>query len=355
MKKKKTLKKAAYFTDLHWGKRGNSDIHNLDCYTFIQWFCDQVKCDPTIDHIMFLGDWNENRSALNINTLNHSYRGAKMIDDLGLPVFFVVGNHDLYHRHTREVHSVIPFNEFNNFTLIDEPTVIDTINSQILICPYLFHSEYPDLTQYSDIPIWAGHFEFKGFQVTGYGTIMPTGPDHTDFANQKYIFSGHFHKRQANDNVIYIGNTFPMDFGDAGDDDRGMMTYDYEKDELLFIDWVECPKYTKTSLTDILDNTITLHHDSRVRCIVDVPISFEESTKLKQMFIDKYKLREFTLEESIDLQEALVDTDLDIELDEDAGLMDIDQLVEQMLLEINNDHLENQKLIDIYKNLTPKS
>lgn len=346
------LRKSAIFSDIHFGKKANSETHNQDCLNFIQWFCNQVQADPEIDHIMFLGDWNENRSALNISTLNYSYRGAKMLDGLGLPVFFVVGNHDLYHRHTREIHSVIPFNEFKNFVLIEEPTVIEFIGNGVLMCPYMFHEEYPSLKKFLDIPFWAGHFEFRGFEVTGYGMVMPTGPDPKDYVGPKYIISGHFHKRQANENVVYIGNTFPMDFGDAGDTGRGMMVYDHSKDEMLFHDWEDCPKYIKTTLTDILDGTATLYPDSRVKCVVDVPISFEESTALRQSFAEKFHLREFTLEESQGIKQALSETEMNIDW-EDSRLASVDELVEQMLREINSDHINNQSLIDIYKELKP--
>src|SRR5271165_4399695 len=135
----KSLRKAAIFTDLHWGKKANSQTHNEDCLRFIDWFCERVQSDSTIDHVVFMGDWNENRSSLNIATLNYSYQGAKKINNLGLPVFFCVGNHDLYHRHTRELHYVVPFNEFKNFTVVDNPLVVDTVGEQTLFCPYMFH------------------------------------------------------------------------------------------------------------------------------------------------------------------------------------------------------------------------
>lgn len=344
------LKKGAFFTDIHFGKKANSDVHNQDCLNFVKWFCTQVKKDKEIDYVAFLGDWNENRSALNISTLNYSYRAAKLVNELGLPVYFVVGNHDLYHRHTREVHSVIPFQEFTNFVVIEEPTVVDDIVGGAMFSPFIFHNEYPGLVNYRNIPFWAGHFEFKGFEVTGYGMRMPTGPDAADFEGPKHIVSGHFHKRQADGNVVYIGNCFPMDFGDAGDNERGMMVYHHEKDDMKFINWEACPKYVKTKLTTILNGDVELETQSRVKCLVDVPISFEESNALRQSLMEAHKLREFTMEESAELREALTDTDTDIDWDSEE-LKGVDELVEFMLKDISSDHINNDKLIEIYKGL----
>jgi DNA repair exonuclease SbcCD nuclease subunit len=343
------LNKSAMLTDIHWGKKANSDVHNQDCMNYIDWFCEQVRADPEIDHILFLGDWHENRSALNISTLKQSFLGAKKIDDLGLPVFFIIGNHDLYHRHSREIHSVLPFQELKNFIIIEEPTIVENIGNGMLLSPYLFHNEYPDLERFLKIPVWAGHFEFKGFVITGHTVTMPTGPNPTDYEGPKKIFSGHFHKRQAHNQVVYIGNTFPMDFGDAGDDERGMATYNHESDETIFINWEECPRYVKTTLSDIIEENVKIHPDSRVKCIVDIPVSFEESTYIRQKYLDDFKLREFTMEESAEIGNSLSGTETTV--DTSAELASVNELVLQMLHEIESNHINNNMLVDIYKSL----
>jgi DNA repair exonuclease SbcCD nuclease subunit len=180
----------------------------------MDWFCyNAIK--QQADNVIFLGDWYENRSAVNVSTLNYSYLAAKKLNDLNIPVYFIVGNHDLYMRHTREVFSTAFFQEFSNFTIINEPTIIPEILHSPLICPFLFPDEYPDLAKHLNTPVWFGHFEFKGFVVTGQSVIMKSGPDHTLFKGPDYIFSGHFHKRQKGGNVVYIGNTFPTNFSDA--------------------------------------------------------------------------------------------------------------------------------------------
>lgn len=342
------MRKGAVFTDIHWGKKGNSAIHNQDCTDYIDWFCAKVRADPDIDYIAFLGDWNENRSALNIATQKAAYHGAKKVNELGLPVYFVIGNHDLYYRNSREIHSVVPFEEFSNFIIIDEPTVV----GDVMFCPFMFHDEYPSLKQYSDIPIWMGHFEFRGFVITGYSVIMPTGPDALEFVGQKYIISGHFHKRQVQKNVVYIGNTFPMDFGDAGDFERGMMIYDHSDDTMIFENWDECPKYIKTTLSELLDpntdRSKIMLTKARVKCMIDIPITFEESTLLHQKFIDDYDLREFTMEETLDIKTAFADTETDIDWDT-TELMNVNDLVITMLNDIESEHIDNALLIKLYR------
>lgn len=349
----KILKKGAYCTDIHFGKKANSEQHNQDCLNFLDWFCLQVKSDPSIDYVAFLGDWNENRSALNISTLNYSYLGARKLNQLGLPVYFVIGNHDLYHRHNRSVYSVIPFQEFKNFIVIDQPLIEKKIGNSVLFAPYLFHEEYPKLTEYLKIPYWAGHFEFQGFYITGYNIKMESGPDPANFPGPKHIVSGHFHMRQANENVVYMGNCFPMDFNDAGDPGRGMMTYDHVNDKMVFNNWTDCPKYVKTSLSELLKGELILPHQSRVKIDIDIPISFEESNYLRKTFMQKNQLREFVMEESTNIQQVMEETESEIDW-EKHKLTSVDDLVLHMLKDISSDHIDNKRLINIYTDLKPE-
>ena len=181
---------------------------------------------------------------------------------------------------------------------------------------------------------------------------MPTGPDPNDFKGPDFIVSGHFHKRQAwnNSNIVYIGNTFPMDFGDAGDVNRGCMIYDHVEKDMIFHNWSDCPKYIKTTLTDILDNSVTLYPEAQVKCLVDIPITFEESSALRHSFINKYSLREFMLEESPEIKEVLTETQTTINW-KDTELAGVDEMVEQLLLDITSEHIHNDLLVKIYRDL----
>jgi len=344
----KKLMKGAFFTDLHVGAKSNSQQHNEDCVKYIDWFCAKVKADPEIDHIVFVGDWHEVRSAINVFTLKYSYEIATKVNNLGLPVYFIIGNHDLYHRNNRDIYSVVPFHEFENFQIIHEPTVLKHIGDGVLMCPYMFHEEYTELVKYPHIPFWIGHFEFKGFIVTGYNIVMKTGPEHTDFGKPEHIISGHFHKRQTGGNVTYIGNAFPTSFADAGDTERGMMVFNHKNGEMTFFDWKECPKYITGNLSDIVNEDVKLYPQARVKCIADVPVTYEESLELKAAFIEKYDLREFTIEESSEIQEALSETETDVD---ESELGTVDEMVVEMLDDIESEHIDNSLLQKIYQEL----
>lgn len=349
-KQPRELKKIAIFTDIHFGRRGNSRVHNQDCLDFISWFCEQVKKDKKITHVAFLGDWFESRSAINIETLEFSYRGLQMLNELGFPVFFIVGNHDLHRRTTRDVHSVRMFNELSNFTVIDKPTVVDNV----LFSPFLFEDEYPALVQYNDLWAFLGHFEFKDFVITGHNQTLDHGPDHKMFPGPKRILSGHFHKRQHADNVFYVGNSFPMDFGDAGDYKRGMCLFEVLENKVNFIDWPDSPKYYKTLLSKVIEEKWNPLPKMKVKCIIDTEISYKDAQELREALISAYQLRDFILEEDREAQQELLEGE-NVEVDEKMLEFDnVDDLVAKQIELLSNDPkntMDVNLLVSIYRNL----
>lgn len=336
--------KMLMFTDIHWGARSNSTIHNQDNLDFIDWVISLVTSDIT--HIAFLGDWFENRSSINIKTLAMSTEGMRKLSALGLPIIFITGNHDLYQRHTRDVHSLEIFKEFDNVVLIDEPTII---NDSMLFLPYLFdheYKEYMDLINSHDYVF--GHFEFKNFVITGYTIMQEHGPDHTLFNTPKRIFSGHYHKRQHADNVIYIGNVFPTTFGDVDDNDRGVCIFDPNINDVSYINWEECPSFTIAKLSEVVKDDWMPREKARVKCIIDQELTYTEAQDLRETLIDKFKLRDLILEE-----DRNVKTDVE---DEEPAMksQSIDEMVIQQLLKANNTkgiNLDSTLLVDIYKGI----
>lgn len=339
------------FTDIHFGRRSNSRIHNQDCIDFIAWFCRQIRDAGDYTHIAFLGDWFESRSAINIETMDYSYEALQTLDSLGLPIYFMVGNHDLHRRTTRDVHSVRMFQELENIVVIDKPTVIDGC----LFSPFLFEPEYSKMLEYNDCYAWFGHFEFKNFVITGYNTLMDHGPDHKLFAGPKKIFSGHFHKRQVQDNVVYIGNVFAMDFGDASDYDRGMATYYVEDDLVEFKNWDDMPTYTKTTLSKVMDDVWFHKPKMKVKCVIDVDLPYTTAQELREGMIETYQLRDFVLEEDRAAKQGVLEGD-GVKVTEDIGVdfSSIDDLVIKQLESAKDDKkskVDAEMLVEIYKSL----
>jgi DNA repair exonuclease SbcCD nuclease subunit len=299
------------FTDIHVGARGNSEQHLNDCIQYIEWFIELAKRERAT-HIAFLGDYFENRSSINVQSLNVGTQIMRRLNSLGIPIIFMVGNHDLYHRNTRKVFSTDSYKDLENVLVVSEPM---ELTKDVLVAPYLFKQEYLDMAdQINSHKYVFGHFEFRGFVVTGDTKVLEHGPDASAFTGPKFIFSGHFHKRQVAGNVIYIGNTFPTNFGDAWDTERGASLLDMSSDDVLFFDYPDAPLFYKLRMTELLANqSLSFKEGGRVRCTLDLDVGYTDVQTIREEMIEAYKLREFLIEEDFISKKELIAEGLDVD------------------------------------------
>lgn len=285
------FKKAAVMTDLHIGLKSNSVIHNEDCLNFVKWFIETAKkenCDTAI----ICGDWHNHRASINIHSLHYSMQCLELLNTNFSRVLFLTGNHDLYYRDKREVHSVGWAGYLDNVQVIND---IYT-EGDVTLCPWLVGDELKNVKKIKSKYVF-GHFELPNFYMNAQ-VLMPQHEGSisiNDFANTDLVFSGHFHKRQCSNNIHYIGNAFPHNYSDAGDDARGMMILEWGLDP-VFKTWPRQPIYRVYKLSDVLESPEKfLLIDSHIRVHLDISISYEEANFLRETFIPEYKLREMAL------------------------------------------------------------
>ena len=334
------FKKAAVFTDLHIGLKGNSIQHNEDCLEFVQWFI-KKSSEENCDVAIVCGDWHNHRSSINIQSLDYSLRCLELLNSAFKKVYFLVGNHDLFYRERRDITSVTWANHLSNIHLIND---IYTAGD-VTLSPWLVGDEFKKLSKIKSKYLF-GHFEFPKFLVNA----MIEMPDHgeindTHVVGFEKVFSGHFHKRQARNNIWYIGNAFPHNYADAGDDARGMMILEWDQ-EPEFHSWPNQPKFRVYKLSEILDNPDgLLLPRTHVRVHLDIDISYEEANFIRETLIPQYDLREMTL---IPMKGEGVSQDT---AQADIKFESVDQIVLQEITNIESEFYDTKILLDIYQNL----
>lgn len=333
------FKKVAMFTDLHLGLKSNSSVHNTDCEEFVDWFISTAKekgCDTGI----FLGDWHHNRNTLNITTMDYSLRILEKLGKAFDQFFFFPGNHDLYYKDKRDIHSVEFGKYIPGITIVHTPTTIDNV----LLCPWLVNDEWKKIAK-SKAQYVFGHFELPHFYMNAMVQMPDSGEMQLDhFKHFEYGFSGHFHKRQNNKNMHYIGNAFPHNFADTWDDARGMAVLEWGKDPEFF-SWPGQPTYRNVKLSQLIDTADTLLLPKQhLRVSLDIDISFEEASFIKEKFIEDFKLRELML---VPEKREISVTDED----ESGDFESIDQIVTSQIANIQSETFDSKVLLSIYNNL----
>jgi DNA repair exonuclease SbcCD nuclease subunit len=333
------FKKAACFTDIHFGLKSGSRTHNQDCEDFVSWFCDTAKaqgCETAI----FLGDWHHNRSTTDVSTMNYTVSNLEKLSQSFEKVYFILGNHDLFYKDKREINSVEFMRLFPNIVPIRELFT----EGDVTIMPWLIGDEWTTVKQLKSRYIF-GHLELPHF----YMNAMVQMPDHGQlqtghFQHQELVFTGHFHKRQQKGNVVYIGNAFPHNYADAGDDDRGMMILEWGgKPE--YHTWPDQPIYRTYKLSQIIDRPDELLCEKmHCRVTIDLPITFEEANFIKEQFMPQYNLRELMLiPEKVEVESAVNPIDITFE--------SVDTIVMNQINNIDSDTYDKKLLLDIYNEL----
>jgi DNA repair exonuclease SbcCD nuclease subunit len=333
------FKKVACFTDIHFGLKSNSNTHNQDCEEFVDWYIAKAKeegCDTGI----FMGDWHHNRNSLNITTMDYSLRALEKLGQAFDNFYFFPGNHDLYYKDKRDIHSVEFGKYIPGITVVHEPTTI----GDVTLCPWLVGEEWKTVGKKGGKYIF-GHFELPSF----FMNAMVQMPDHGEiqldsFKGYELGFSGHFHKRQQQQNMVYIGNAFPHNYADAWDDDRGMMILEWGG-QPEYHSWPNQPTFRTITLSRLIDEADRLILPKQhLRVTLDIDITYEEASFIKEKYMADYDIRELTL--IAEKKAVEISTDIDIQAFES-----VDQIVSSQLVSIESDTYDKNTLLAIYNNL----
>ena len=337
------FKRAAVFTDIHFGRKNNDKVHNNDCLDYIDWFISVTK-ERNADCVIFCGDYFDNRHSIQISTLHAGILGLERLNTLDIPIYFLLGNHDLVYKDQRTLSSVIIAKKYNNIKVFYD---IETIGG-VTFCPWLVHDEWKLIQNLAKKSTYIfGHFELPTFMMNAM-VEMPESPDGLDYRHfdevDQWAFTGHFHKKQSKGRVIYMGNTFPHNFADVWDDDRGMMLLDWcQKPE--FLPWPHAPSYKTVQLSELMDNPEAfLQERVYARVTSDLGITHNQSQLIRDIFQIHFTPRRIEILDPNKGGEAL-------DFDDDPTYKTVDQLVIEGLNNVDSSHLDKKLLVDLYLGL----
>jgi len=334
------FKKVAVCTDIHFGLKSNSLVHNQDCSNFIDWFIRTAK-ENGCETGMFLGDWSHQRAALNMQTLQYSLRSLEKLSAAFDRFYFIPGNHDLYYRDKRDIYSTEWARHIPNIQIVNDWFQ----DGDVVIAPWLVGDDHKKIPKLKGQYMF-GHFELPHFKMNA----MVEMPDHGEiqvdhFGNFERVFSGHFHLRQQKKNIHYIGNCFPHNYADADDAARGMMILEWGS-EPVFHAWPGQPLYKVLKLSQVIDHAPELlAANMHVRVELDIDISYEEANFIKDTFVKDYALREMAL---IPVKSTAVDADM---APGEVKFESVDQIVTDQLTNIESEFYDPKLLLKIYQNL----
>jgi DNA repair exonuclease SbcCD nuclease subunit len=230
--------KVAIITDQHFGAR-NDSIAFLD---FFEKFYDNTFFPAldanNIDTVLVLGDTFDRRKYVNFYALD---RAKKMffdkLEERGIRVHMLAGNHDTYYKNTNEVNSPdLLLVEYGNIDVISKPETIVIDGTPICMMPWICPENYQESLDHitnTKAEICMGHFEIAGFAMHR-GMESHDGLAKETFQKFDLVFSGHYHHRSSDKHIHYLGNPYELTWQDYNDP-RGFHLFDLSTRELEFI------------------------------------------------------------------------------------------------------------------------
>lgn len=240
------MAKIALVTDTHFGIRQDSAIYLEHAARFFNEFFFPYCAENEISHLIHLGDVFDRQTHVNFKTLREFHECFMWnIKKYNMTADILVGNHDSFYKNTTEVNALRSIYETNHeidnrVRFVWQPEIVERGGKRFYLVPWISYSrldEFRTALPTVSADILAGHLEVQTFEMSG-GFKMEHGISITELAHFPLVLSGHFHKRQRQRNVIYIGTPYQMDWGDFGQP-KGFAVIDTER--LSAIQFVDNP------------------------------------------------------------------------------------------------------------------
>lgn len=220
-------------SDTHVGCRDDNPHiakHQRDVWAYI---LDYAEAND-IRHFYHLGDFFDNRKKISLKTMEEVEHLTCALDERGITVDLLVGNHDTAYKNTNRVNSPEFLLDPTIFRVFIEDV---TEENDIIFVNWLNSENFEDAVkkiESSKAKYCFGHFDINGFKFQKDGKTSESVLNQSSFFRFQKVLSGHFHTRQAVGNIEYIGSPFEMTWADH-DDPKGFTVFDDEAGTFDFV------------------------------------------------------------------------------------------------------------------------
>lgn len=322
--------KIALITDTHFGARSDSPQFNEYFFKFWEETFFPYLETQGIKQIIHLGDVVDRRKFINYVILNSvRNRFVKRMNNLGIRMDVLVGNHDVPFRNTNEINAIRElFGDDEYINVISEPRTIEYDGFPIAMIPWINATNYKDTLEFmkkSPARIAMGHLEVIGFEMDR-GNVCLTGMKREVFQKFETVYTGHFHHRSSDGHVTYLGNTYEMTWADYNDK-RGFHVFDTKSQDLEFIEnpYRMFHKLLYDDSTETLESVeqydFTPLHNTMVKVVVvkkDNPILFDKFMDI----LYKAQPLDITIVEDFTDYSEVSDTDVIDQADDTVTILD---------------------------------
>lgn len=235
------MSKVAIISDTHWGAR-NSSLIFLE---YMSWwwenefihYCKENK----IKEVIVAGDFFDSRTNLNTRMLKYVNKFIKQIEDEGIFLHMIPGNHDLFYRNSNDIDSLSAIDRSPNVIVYREAQDVNIRDNLFFMCPWINQNNYESTLvamKESKAKHMIGHLEIAGRKMYKHSSAEH-GMEADIFKQFDHVYSGHFHHPSTVGNLTYLGSPFHITWQDHGDK-RGFMVFDTEDASHEYVENTHC-------------------------------------------------------------------------------------------------------------------
>lgn len=195
--------------DIHFGKNGFSMETYENQMKFYHKQLFPFLLQQKIKHVICTGDFFDHRTRQDVLLLLKIKKEfLKFFEDNEIMLTVLVGNHDMYFKDSKKICTLDLFEENKFLRIIKETTIIEIGNIKWQLFPWINEEGFAPKTKHI-----IGHFEINGFNMAGNFTCTH-GMNPNSLRNMKQVISGHFHTKQENGPIKYLGTPYSLDWND---------------------------------------------------------------------------------------------------------------------------------------------
>ena len=340
--------KIALLNDTHFGARNDSLIFDDYFHKFYDDIFFPYLKEHNIKTLIHLGDIVDRRKFINYR-IAHNFR-HKFLQRLWsekIDTHIIIGNHDIYFRNTNKVNAVqelcTTHDGVNEPWIYEEAKVVDFDGTKILMLPWINpenETQSLETCKTAEADICMGHLDLNGFRMMD-SMVQTHGYDKNIVQRFEKTYSGHFHHKNDDGQIFYLGSQYEMTWSDYNND-KGFHILDTETREIEFIpnSYTIFKKlmYDDTETNyDKLD--ITDYNQKFIKLVVVNKKDNQMFDRLLERLYNKISVHELKiLEDYSDLAATNVSDDV-VEGSEDTMTL-VNNYVDQLPIDLDKDKLK---------------
>lgn len=240
--------KIIIYSDLHLYNHHRLLVNSETALNFLTYIKDYALRN-NITTTICAGDFFHTKARAYAPHVIQGWLRIKDISKSSIKQYIIVGNHDMANPNNTMNSILFMYSDYAK--IIPDYFFLDLDNTRLHLLSYST-SLFQDFILAEDkLNVLVGHLDVIGF-IMPNGFRANTGFKAEDFKDFNLVFSGHYHKFQHRDNIIYIGSPYQTRF-DERDQPHGFVVLDTNTLEWEFVEYAEAPKYKVLSVKSIED------------------------------------------------------------------------------------------------------